>query len=89
MLAPAGVEPEAIAADYALNDERPRPLYLCRGQEDEGPKIAAFLEEQGTTAGDAIVALLADFDLEATLRAATPTWSSPTTTSSRSPASAS
>jgi protein-tyrosine phosphatase len=69
VLALAGVEPEAIAADYALSDERLRPLYLSRGEEDEAPKIAAFLREQGTTARDLIVALLADLDIEATLRA--------------------
>ena len=67
VLALAGVEPEAIAADYALSDARLRPLYLSRGDEDEGPKIAAFLGEQGTTATELIVGLLAGFDLEATL----------------------
>lgn len=68
VLALAGVEPEAIAADYALSDERLRPLYLSRSEEDEAPKIAAFLREQGTTASELIVALLAEFDLEGTLR---------------------
>jgi protein tyrosine/serine phosphatase len=66
-LALVGVEPEAIAADYALSDERLRPLYLSRGQEDEGPKIAEFLRGQGTTATDLIVEILATFDVEATL----------------------
>jgi hypothetical protein len=68
VLALAGVEPEAIAADYALSDERLRPLYLSRGEADEGPKIAAFLREQGTTATDLIVDLLGDLDVEGTLR---------------------
>jgi protein-tyrosine phosphatase len=68
VLALAGVEPEAIAADYALSDERLRPLYLSRGDEDEAPKIAAFLRDQGTTATELIVELLAGFDVEATLR---------------------
>ena len=67
VLALAGVEPEAIAADYALSDERLRPLYLSRGDEDEAPKIAAFLRDQGTTATELIVDLLAEFDLVATL----------------------
>jgi hypothetical protein len=67
VLALAGVEPEAIAADYALSDERLRPLYLSRGDEDEAPKIAAFLRDQGTTATGLIVQLLAEFDVEATL----------------------
>jgi protein tyrosine/serine phosphatase len=68
VLALAGVEPEAIAADYALSDERLRPLYLSRGDEDEAPKIGAFLRDQGTTATELIVELLAEFDLEGTLR---------------------
>ena len=68
VLALAGVEPATIAADYALSDERLRPLYLSRGQEDEAPKIAAFLRDQGTTASDLIVELLAELDVEATLR---------------------
>src|ERR1700712_2325437 len=70
VLALAGVEPEAIAADYALSDERLRPLYLSRGDGDEAPKIAAFLRERGTTATDLIVDLLAELDVEATLLAA-------------------
>jgi protein-tyrosine phosphatase len=70
VLALAGVEPEAIAADYALSDERLRPLYLSRGEEDEAPKIAAFLREQGTTATELIVDLLATRDFEAELLAA-------------------
>ena len=70
VLALAGVEPEAIAADYALSDERLRPLYLSRGDEDEAPKIAAFLRDQGTSARDLIVELLAEFDVEAALRGA-------------------
>jgi hypothetical protein len=67
VLALAGVEPAAIAADYALSDERLRPLYLSRGDEDEAPKIAAFLRDQGTTATELIVDLLAEFDVEVTL----------------------
>ncbi len=67
VLALAGVEPEAIAADYALSDERLRPLYLSRGEEDEAPKIAAYLRERGTTASALIVELLANLDAEATL----------------------
>jgi protein tyrosine/serine phosphatase len=69
VLALAGVDPEAIAADYMLSDTRLRRLYLSRGQEDEAPKIAAFLRDQGTTATELIVALLTEFDVEGTLRA--------------------
>jgi protein-tyrosine phosphatase len=70
VLALAGVEPATIAADYALSDERLRPLYLSRGQEDEAPKIAEFLRGQRTTATELIVEILTTFDLEATLLAA-------------------
>ncbi|MBS1878130.1 MAG: tyrosine-protein phosphatase [Actinobacteria bacterium] len=67
VLALAGVEPGEIAADYALSDERLRSFYLAQGEEDEGPKIAAFLRERGTTASELIVELLTGFDLEAAL----------------------
>jgi hypothetical protein len=67
VLALAGVAPEEIAADYALSDERLRPLYLSRGRPDEAPGIAEFLRGQGTTATELIVDLLATFDLEAAL----------------------
>jgi protein-tyrosine phosphatase len=70
VLALAGVAPEAIAADYALSDERLRPLYLSRGEEDEAPTIAEFLRDRGTTASGLIVDLLAAVDVEATLFAA-------------------
>lgn len=70
VLALAGVEPEAIAADYALSDERLRALYLSRGEEDEAPKIAAYLRERGTTATDLIVELLTTIDVEAILSSA-------------------
>lgn len=72
MLVPAlaGVEPEAIAADYALSEERLRHLYLSRGDEDEGPKIMEFLRDQGTTAGVLIVGILAALDVEGALLAA-------------------
>jgi protein-tyrosine phosphatase len=71
VLALAGVEPAAIAADYALSDERLRPLYRSRGEEDEAPKIAAYLrDEHATTATDLILTLHADLDVESTLLAA-------------------
>jgi protein-tyrosine phosphatase len=71
VLALAGVEPEAIAADYVLSDERLRSLYLSRGEEDEAPKIAAYLrDEHGTTATDLILALLDGLEVESTLLAA-------------------
>ena len=67
VLALAGVEPAAIAADYSLSDGRLRPLYRARGEADEAPNIAAYLREHGTTASDLIVELLATVDVEATL----------------------
>jgi protein-tyrosine phosphatase len=67
VLALVGVEPTAIAADYALSDERLRALYLSRGQKDEAPGIAAYLRDQGTTATALIEGLLAEFDVEAAL----------------------
>jgi protein-tyrosine phosphatase len=67
VLALAGVEPETIAADYAISDERLRALYLSRGEEDEAPMIAEFLRGQGTTATELIIDLLATLDVEATL----------------------
>jgi protein-tyrosine phosphatase len=70
VLSLAGVDPETIAADHALSDQRLRPLYASQGEEDEGPKIAAFLRGQGTTAIDLIVELLTTFDIEATMREA-------------------
>jgi protein-tyrosine phosphatase len=67
VLALAAVEAGTIAADYALSDERLRPLYLSRGQEDEAPKIAEFLRGQGTTATELIVEILTTLDIEASL----------------------
>lgn len=67
VLALTGVEPREIAADYALSDARLRSLYLARGEADEAPKIAAFLRDQGTTATELIVELLAGFDVEVAL----------------------
>jgi hypothetical protein len=67
VLALAGVGPTAIAADYGLSDARLRSLYLARGEADEAPRIAAFLRERGTTAGELIVELLAGFDVEAAM----------------------
>jgi hypothetical protein len=67
VLALVGVEPEAIAADYSLSDERLRPLYLSRGQADEAPAIAGFLRDRGTTAGQVIFDTLAEMDVEGLL----------------------
>jgi hypothetical protein len=70
LLALAGVTPQAIAADYALSGERLRALYAARGEDDDGAQLDTFLARRGTTAQALIVALLAELDLEAHLRAA-------------------
>jgi protein-tyrosine phosphatase len=67
LLTLVGVEPEVIAADYGLSDERLRPLYLSKGQADEAPGIAEFLRDQGTTAAQLIDEILAELDVEALL----------------------
>ena len=50
VLALAGVEPGEIAADYALSDARLRPLYLARGEADEGTADRRLPARAGTTA---------------------------------------
>ncbi|MGD9734460.1 MAG: tyrosine-protein phosphatase [Solirubrobacterales bacterium] len=70
VLALAGVEPEAIAADHGLSPERLAPLYAARGQANPEPELAAFLRERGTSAGEVIIETLAALDVEATLLAA-------------------
>ena len=70
LLALAGVAPAAIAADYALSGERLRARYAARGEADEGALLDAFLAQRGTTAQALVVALLAELDVEAHLRAA-------------------
>jgi protein-tyrosine phosphatase len=67
VLAQAGVEPEEIAADYGLSDERLRPLYVSQGEADQGPALAEFLRERGTTARQVILETLTTLDLEAVL----------------------
>ena len=68
LLALAGAEPAEIAADYALSERALTAGYAARGAEDDGPRLAAFLAEQGTTAERVIEDLLAEVDVEATLR---------------------
>jgi protein-tyrosine phosphatase len=69
VLAVVGVAPEDIAADYALSAERLRARYAARGEEDEGALLDAFLADQGTSAREIIIAVLAELDVEAHLRA--------------------
>jgi hypothetical protein len=66
-LALAGVAPVEIARDHGLSDERLRPLYRSRGEEDPGPMLERFLAERGTTAAAVIVETLEGLDVESTL----------------------
>jgi protein-tyrosine phosphatase len=70
LLALVGVEPEAIAADHALSADRLRARAAARGEPDEGPVLAAFLAERGTTAAAIVLELLAGLDVAARLGAA-------------------
>ena len=69
LLALAGVAPEAVATDYALSGERLRARYAALGEPDQGELLEAFLAQRGTTAEALVVALLAELDVEAYLRA--------------------
>jgi len=64
----AGVPGPQIAADYLLREERLRAKYAAAGEPDQGPMLAAHLAQQGTTAGEALLAVLDGLDLEAHLR---------------------
>lgn len=64
LLALAGVEPEAIAADYELSTEGVRPLYATLGVDDQGPLIESMLAEHGTTKREAVLHTLDGFDAE-------------------------
>jgi hypothetical protein len=70
MLALAGVEPVAIADDYAMSAEPLKALLAAMSTPDDAPGIEAALAERGTTARDAILATLDGFDAEAYLLAA-------------------
>lgn len=70
LLSLAGVEPEAIAADYALSTEAVQPLYAALGVEDQGSLIASLLAQRGTTTTGAVLAALDGFDAREYLLAA-------------------
>ena len=67
LLSLAGVEPEAIAADYALSRERLRPLYATRGEDDQGAIIDRYLADRGTTIEEVALDTVRSIDAEATL----------------------
>ncbi|UOX92999.1 tyrosine-protein phosphatase [Amycolatopsis sp. FBCC-B4732] len=64
LLALAGVEPRAIAADYALSAEALKALYAAMGTADQEPVIQRVLADRGTTTEEAVMATLDGFDAE-------------------------
>ncbi|WP_086841201.1 tyrosine-protein phosphatase [Amycolatopsis kentuckyensis] len=64
LLALAGVEPWAIAADYAMSAEGVAALYAAMGVDDQGSIIRAALAKHGTTLEGAVLATLDGFDVE-------------------------
>jgi hypothetical protein len=70
VLALVGVSAEHIADDYALSEARLRAAYAARGEQDQGPLLAAYLTEQGTTARDVVLRTLRELDVESHMRAA-------------------
>jgi protein tyrosine/serine phosphatase len=67
LLALVGVPAEVIAADYGLSFERLPARYAALGEEDQGPRLRSYLQEQGTTAEALIIELLDGLDIEAHL----------------------
>ncbi|MER8187019.1 tyrosine-protein phosphatase [Kitasatospora sp. NPDC094015] len=62
LLAVAGVEHRAIAADYLLSTENLRPLWGVLGRPDEAVVTERILHEAGTTATATLLEVLAEFD---------------------------
>jgi protein-tyrosine phosphatase len=69
LLVLAGVEPRAIAEDYALSYERLPALYATRGEQDQGSMIERYLSGRGTTITDVLLESLRSIDVEERLRA--------------------
>jgi hypothetical protein len=65
----AGVAAETIGADYELTHGRLSALYAELGGDDDGPELAAFLRERGTTAAEVIATTLSSIDIEGQMRA--------------------
>ncbi|MFJ1766301.1 tyrosine-protein phosphatase [Amycolatopsis sp. NPDC088138] len=63
LLALAGVEPRAIAADYDMSAEALKALFAAMGTDDQGSVVEA-LAKRGTTAQEAVLAALDGFDVE-------------------------
>ncbi|WP_410675315.1 tyrosine-protein phosphatase [Amycolatopsis sp. cmx-4-68] len=64
LLALADVEPQAIAADYAMSAEALKALYAAMGTADPEPVLQAALADRGTTVEEAVMATLDGFDVE-------------------------
>jgi protein-tyrosine phosphatase len=69
VLALAGVEPEAIAEDYAASASRLEPLLAAMGEPEAERLAEERCAREGTTVRGAILETLTAFDLEAHLRA--------------------
>ncbi|WP_030434273.1 tyrosine-protein phosphatase [Actinoplanes subtropicus] len=67
LLALAGVEPDAIVADYAVSGERLKRYFNHPRQDDP---IAERLAERGTTIAEVLTELVTEVDIEACLAAA-------------------
>ncbi|WP_134732573.1 tyrosine-protein phosphatase [Amycolatopsis nivea] len=63
LLALADVDPETIAADYALSTEAVLPLYRALGVEDQTALLEAALARRKTTIREAVLATLDGFDV--------------------------
>ncbi|MGW4402232.1 tyrosine-protein phosphatase [Amycolatopsis nivea] len=63
LLALADVDPETIAADYALSTEAVLPLYRALGIEDQTALLEAALARRQTTIREAVLATLDGFDV--------------------------
>ncbi len=63
LLALADVDPETIAADYALSTKAVLPLYRALGVEDQTALLEAALARRQTTIREAVLATLDGFDV--------------------------
>lgn len=70
LLALVNVEPDAIAADYAVSTESTKALFAAMGTRDEGPFVQSLLARHKTSAEAAILDALDGFDAEDYLLAA-------------------
>jgi hypothetical protein len=64
------VRPEAIVDDYIAGEKRLPALFASRGEPDQGPSIAAYLQSLGITPHQAVLAALDAFDAQAHARRA-------------------